>query len=321
MRLARVAISFFLFTIPATGLLLFTPLSYSESSTEELDGPSLRVEGYIAQQQGDWERAVELYKKAIRVAPEYPLPYNDLGIIYERMARPEEAEASYLEAVRVDPTYAKAHANLAMLYESLGRLDDAAIHWEKRAKLGEEDAWTVKAQGRLKAIREGPEGGPKKPAGGSAAPVVQTGPGGIVAMDMAVAGAHYNEAMRLEREKMYEEALQHLGVALDHDPWNRKTIEAIHRVKEAQDRSQGTAEPGRGKAYRSDQIFLTTSDIKRKYEIIGVVTAISDGGDLEEVNNVLRQRALARGADGLILVHYLSHKDQLHGYGTAVELR
>lgn len=112
-----------------------------------------RLEGLSAQQKGDLDSAMELFKKAISVDPAYAVAHNDLGIIYEEKEWPERAESEYLEAIKIDPNYLPPYSNLAFLYESLQRVDEAIEYWRKRASLGlENDPWTIKAKENLKRL-------------------------------------------------------------------------------------------------------------------------------------------------------------------------
>ncbi|MGM0411319.1 MAG: tetratricopeptide repeat protein, partial [Bacillota bacterium] len=60
----------------------------------------------------NYDRAVELLKKATSIDPEKPEPFNLLGIIYEMRNNQPEAMKMYRTALSLDPTYTPANENL-----------------------------------------------------------------------------------------------------------------------------------------------------------------------------------------------------------------
>jgi tetratricopeptide (TPR) repeat protein len=119
---------------------------------------------YQAQQNNDYEEAIELYQRSIAVYPTAEA-HTFLGWVYSFQERYDDAINACLEAIRVDPTfgnpyndigsyliakgdmwasvrwfklalaapryesYAFPHFNLARVYEARGRLLDAARHY------------------------------------------------------------------------------------------------------------------------------------------------------------------------------------------------
>jgi len=69
------------------------------------------------------------------------------------------------------------------------------------------------------------------------------------------------------------------------------------------------------------QPFVVTGDLDQAYVALGESTAMSEEGDLMAVNAQLQKHALAKGADGLIKVHYASKGKTLYGYGTVVKIK
>jgi len=102
----------------------------------------------------DYDSALKLYQKAVAMDPDYAVPYNDMGIIYESKGDNDRAMDSYFRAVKIDPFYESAYTNMALLYESKGDLVNAAACWQKRSELGSlDDPWTQKAIARLRDIK------------------------------------------------------------------------------------------------------------------------------------------------------------------------
>jgi tetratricopeptide (TPR) repeat protein len=60
------------------------------------------------------EKAIEMYKKAIEVNPQYSYAYNNLGNIYKNSGEYEEAIKCYENAVEHRSNYTLCFANLGV---------------------------------------------------------------------------------------------------------------------------------------------------------------------------------------------------------------
>lgn len=113
-----------------------------------------RKAGYNYQKAGDYDNALEAYKKAIEFYPEYDCVHNDLGIIYYYLGMPNDALREFNEVIRINPDYLNAYSNLALIYEQSGDNKKAAEYWQKRMELSEkEDYWTNIAGIKLKELK------------------------------------------------------------------------------------------------------------------------------------------------------------------------
>ncbi len=74
---------------------------------------------------GQIEEAIEEYKKALRLVPDFPEAHFGIGAAYYSQGRMDEAIEEYEKALRLKPDYPDAHYNLAKVYESKGLLDMA----------------------------------------------------------------------------------------------------------------------------------------------------------------------------------------------------
>lgn len=143
----------FCLAVSLLSLLLWSgPLTSLEAGVE-MEAPVYRSRGYEAQQKGQLRLAFEYYQKAIAIDPFYATPHNDLGILYEKQEKLEQAEAEYLKAIAIDPRFLDPYANLALLYERSGKKDQAVQYWKKRIDYGHpNDPWTRKAMERLSLL-------------------------------------------------------------------------------------------------------------------------------------------------------------------------
>ena len=64
----------------------------------------------------DSARAFEGLQKALKLRPDYPEALNNLGILYLRTHRRDEAVASFEECIRVAPEFDQSYLNLARVY-------------------------------------------------------------------------------------------------------------------------------------------------------------------------------------------------------------
>lgn len=97
-----------------------------------------------AQSKGEHENAVEHFKKAIEIDPEFCAARNDLGASYLRLRRVELAIDQFNKAIAVDPHLAMPYSNLAVAYFMQDKPADA-----ERAARREVDLDRGGTRGRL----------------------------------------------------------------------------------------------------------------------------------------------------------------------------
>ena len=74
---------------------------------------------------GRWHKAIEAFKRATIIKPDYELAYFGLGIVYSQLETWEDALTSFKKAVELNPDYAAAYLGLGIAYTMLGRNSDA----------------------------------------------------------------------------------------------------------------------------------------------------------------------------------------------------
>src|SRR5438309_620994 len=110
-------------------LWLVALLNLMGTSAEEALGeqmPSLKARWENVQQLvqlGKLQQAIEETKALIPHVPKPQEGYNALGVIYELLKKPKQAEAAYLKAFEIEPDSIKTRVNLGTLYAAQNRFD------------------------------------------------------------------------------------------------------------------------------------------------------------------------------------------------------
>jgi tetratricopeptide (TPR) repeat protein len=95
--------------------------------------------GRLLHQQGETQRAAEVYRRALAQAGPDPLLLFNQGVLLEDLGNPAAALAAYQSALEEDPDLADCHYNLARLYESLGKPQHAIRHLGRYRRLVSSD--------------------------------------------------------------------------------------------------------------------------------------------------------------------------------------
>ena len=94
---------------------------------EERDNPFLlNIYGLILVKTNNIKEAENVYRRAIRISPNYIEPYSNLGILLKDCRKYEEAIELYKKAIQIDPNYAIVYNNLGVVYRKINDIDNAA---------------------------------------------------------------------------------------------------------------------------------------------------------------------------------------------------
>jgi len=110
------------------------------STAEEAHEPAVLPEthyaaGRLFESQGQLEKAIIQYRKAVAVHHKYVEAYNRLGIVLGQVGRHEEAEAALRQAVILQPDGAYLRNNLGFGYALQGRWSDAEAELSNAIRL------------------------------------------------------------------------------------------------------------------------------------------------------------------------------------------
>ena len=84
---------------------------------------------------GRYQDAIESYKQAIRIKPDFAMAHFNLGNAYDKLGHHQEAMESYKQAIRIKPDYADAHYNLGVTCYKLGRYQDAVESYRQATRI------------------------------------------------------------------------------------------------------------------------------------------------------------------------------------------
>jgi tetratricopeptide (TPR) repeat protein len=115
--------------------------------------PSLAIAhtnlGNIRFRRGDDVGAEALYRLAIEVDPQQPEAHYNLGYVMLERGDARTATAHFERALAGDPRFADAHFNLAMAWERLSERGRARPHWKKYLELEPSGTWADVAREHL----------------------------------------------------------------------------------------------------------------------------------------------------------------------------
>ncbi|HEX6749772.1 MAG TPA: tetratricopeptide repeat protein [Longimicrobium sp.] len=86
--------------------------------------------GNVLLKLGRYDEAIRDYHEAIRLSPPYAEVWTNLGQCFRRLGRMQEAEAAYARAIDLDPGVKLAHAGRAHALDVLGRTDEALEEYD-----------------------------------------------------------------------------------------------------------------------------------------------------------------------------------------------
>jgi tetratricopeptide (TPR) repeat protein len=92
-------------------------------------------QGIVLEAQGQSEAAIEKFREALRISPNYPEAMVNIGALLFRVDKPAEAVDVLERLVEIDPDNGSAHVNLGAGLEGLGRFEEAAAHYQEALRL------------------------------------------------------------------------------------------------------------------------------------------------------------------------------------------
>jgi protein O-mannosyl-transferase len=91
--------------------------------------------GNLLMRQGRLTEAEQQLRMAVQLEPRMAQAHSDLGNCLVRQGKAVEAEQQYREALRIDPLFADVHYNLAMALHHQGRFEEAGEEYQRAIDL------------------------------------------------------------------------------------------------------------------------------------------------------------------------------------------
>jgi len=172
--------------------------------------------GNVLAAQGKLAEAEQAFRWAIQLRPDLPEPHNNLGNLLGSQGRSAEAEREYREALQLDPGYAEAHNNLGNMLGFQGKTGEAEGEYREAIRLQPD---YFGAHFNLALTLE--ERGKLPEAEAEYRLLLRRSPG--------LTRAYYQLGFNLFRQNRREEAAEALEAFLDHGGEGRAEVEAIIR--------------------------------------------------------------------------------------------
>jgi tetratricopeptide (TPR) repeat protein len=91
--------------------------------------------GIVLSEQGEADQAIDHYRRAIALRPDYPEAHYNLGRLLVEQGQLDDAIAHYERAAAINPADAEAQNNLGVTLFGIGRGDDAIAHYRKALEI------------------------------------------------------------------------------------------------------------------------------------------------------------------------------------------
>lgn len=120
----------------------------------DFPGPYVNL-GLLYERAGKLTEAEQAYQEALKRDMPSALAYTQLGVVYRKLGRFKEAETAYVDALKIDANYAPAHLNLGVLCDLyLQQPERALASFERYMELsGNSDKrvanWIAELKGRV----------------------------------------------------------------------------------------------------------------------------------------------------------------------------
>jgi tetratricopeptide (TPR) repeat protein len=137
MRLRTVLCRSYIITLLTVVAVFFlSPYIYAQKPTAK----TFFEIGVKKSENAEYSEALDAFKQAIKLKPDYAEAYYNLGHIYFNLHRYTEAADAYKAAVKAKPAYVEAYISLGIVSSMLSRYDEAIEALKKAVKINPKSA-------------------------------------------------------------------------------------------------------------------------------------------------------------------------------------
>ena len=87
--------------------------------------------GGALHEMGALDDSVRSYLKSLSIDPDYAEAHNNLGNVYRQQNLLDKAVNSYISAISINPDYVEAHYSIGLVFQDLGQIDSMISHIKK----------------------------------------------------------------------------------------------------------------------------------------------------------------------------------------------
>lgn len=109
-------------------------LNRNSMSTNQ-EAVDLYYQGIDETKKDNFKGAIEYYKKAVKIDPNFAFAYDNMGICYRRLEEYDSAIDSYEKSLKIDPNGLMPLQNIAVVYSYKKEYKKAVKTYEKLAKI------------------------------------------------------------------------------------------------------------------------------------------------------------------------------------------
>ena len=91
--------------------------------------------GIALKDKGELDAAIDSYKQAIKIKPDYAVAYNNMGVVLKDKGELDAAIDSFKQAIKIKSDYADAYSNMGIALKDKGELDAAIDSYKQAIKI------------------------------------------------------------------------------------------------------------------------------------------------------------------------------------------
>ena len=129
-------------------LFLLAAVNYISAQEMPPDAAKAYNEGNKLMRAGDYDNAAKQYNEALKTAKDYRI-YYQLGITLKKQGKLDEAVDAFKNAIQVNPNFDIAYNGLGGIYYQTGKYEDAVDAFRKFANMTKQSAQKARAKENL----------------------------------------------------------------------------------------------------------------------------------------------------------------------------
>jgi Tfp pilus assembly protein PilF len=109
--------------------------------------------GILHYDRRDFQQSIADYQNAIKIQPNFPVAWNNLGNSLRQAGQPEAAEIAFLQALQQKPDYVNAHKNRGTLHVWEGKIELAKECYRQALKHGTAEPELLRNMGIIELLQ------------------------------------------------------------------------------------------------------------------------------------------------------------------------